>query len=296
MTPLITTIDTLFDTIINFATRLCLYVVASQPDEELPKETVVTVELPIHTTKVEDTETEPEKQTFKAIADILKVDTYAVPSAVHNTIMYAGTLSVPLYKNPTVEFDTQIATIPYGEMVMMLEPRGRFFRVIWGTIEGWVVREDLADRAVRVYPEFIVGHENVIDHPNTAHIRAILNDPFGLNHSEYPLQAGEYVLYKLWRKGVHINWPQVRPRTPGLWHKILKGVQGVHIGVTPKVGSIMEYLFENEVGHLVYVEAVFPDNTVTISEVNYPDSGLYNERELTRDEWKELKPVFMSVA
>ena len=58
----------------------------------------------------------------------------------------------------------------------------------------------------------------------------------------------------------------------------------------------MEYLFENEVGHLTYVEAVFPDTTIAISEVNFPDSGMYNERQLTKEEWKEFKPVFISVA
>jgi surface antigen len=57
----------------------------------------------------------------------------------------------------------------------------------------------------------------------------------------------------------------------------------------------MEYVDENEIGHLAYIEAVFPDDTVALSEVNYPDSGTYNERELSKLEWKELRPVFIVV-
>ena len=147
---------------------------------------------------------------------------------------------------------------------------------------------------MRVYPEFRIGQENSVDHPNTAHVRAILGDTFSIGRSEFPLQAGEYALYRLWKKGIRIEWPTIRPRVPGLWHKILKGTPKIHVGVTPKAGSIMEYMLNNDVGHLAYVEAVFPDNTIAISEVNFPDSGIYNERELTKEEWKELRPVFIS--
>jgi hypothetical protein len=177
---------------------------------------------------------------------------------------------------------------------MMFEARGRFYRVTWGEYEGWVLREDVVDRAIRVYPDFIIGQENSVDHPNTAHVRTILQDIFGLGRSEFALQSGEYVLYRLWKRGIRLEWPDVRPRVPGLWHKILKGRPGIHIGMTPRVGSIMECMIDNDMGHLAYVEAVFPDMTITISEVNYPDSGIYNERELQKDAWKEMKPVFIT--
>jgi hypothetical protein len=210
--------------------------------------------------------------------------------------MYADNVRVPVYKNPTIEFDAQIGEIPYGEMVIVLEPKGRFYRIVWNTIEGWVFRDDIADRAIRIFPEFTIGEENLVDHPNTVHVRAIINDVFGLGRSEFALQAGEYVLYRLWKKGIHIVWPEIRPRVPGLWHKILKGSPQVHIGVIPKIGSIMEYMITPEIGHLALVEALFPDDTITISEANFPDMGIYNERVLTKEEWKELHPVFMTVS
>ncbi len=213
-----------------------------------------------------------------------------------NTVMYADNVRVPVFRNPTIEFDGQIGEVPFGDMIIVLEPRGRFYRIMWNTIEGWVLKEDIADRAMRVYPVFIIGEENGVDSPNTAHVRTILGDIFGLGRSEFALQAGEYVLYRLWRKGMRIVWPDIRPRVPGMWHSILRGSRQIHIGVMPKVGAVMEYMLSPEVGHVAYVEAVFPDHTITISETNFPDSGIYNERVLTKEEWKELHPVFMTVS
>ena len=234
--------------------------------------------------------------TFKTIHEILKTPIQnSVVGYVKNTPMYVGNTAVPMYRNPTIAFDTCIRTIPYGEMVMMLEPRGRFYKIIWNEIEGWVLRDDLVENSVQVYPEFVIGEEQSVDHPNTARVRTVLGDVFGLQRSNFPLQAGEYILYKLWEKGIHITWNEVRPRVPGLWHKILKGSHGIHVGVVPKVGSIMEYMLHDDMGHLAYVEVVFPDDTIIISESNFPDSGIYNERELLKEEWKAVKPVFITV-
>lgn len=234
--------------------------------------------------------------TFKTIHEILKPPIQnSVVGYVKNTRMYVGNTAVPMYRNPTIAFDTCIRTIPYGEMVMMLEPRGRFYKIIWNEIEGWVLRDDLVENSVQVYPEFVIGEEQSVDHPNTARVRTVLGDIFGLQRSNFPLQAGEYILYQLWKKDIYITWNEVRPRVPGLWHKILKGTRGVHVGVVPKVGSIMEYMLHDDMGHLAYVEAVFPDDTITISECNFPDSGIYNERELLKEEWKAVKPVFITV-
>jgi hypothetical protein len=213
-----------------------------------------------------------------------------------NTVMYADNVRVPVFKNPTIEFDGQIGEVPFGDMVIVLEPRGRFYRIMWNTVEGWVLKEDIADRAMRVYPVFTIGEENGVDSPNTAHVRTILGDMFGLGRSEFALTAGEYVLYRFWRKGIRIVWPDIRPRVPGMWHSILRGSRQVHIGVMPKVGAVMEYMITEEMGHVAYVEAVFPDHTLTISEANFPDSGIYNERVLTKEEWKELHPVFITAS
>lgn len=212
-----------------------------------------------------------------------------------NTVMYIGTSEAALYAHPTLEFDTIVAELSYGTMAMVLEQRGRWAKVVAGEHSGWVLREDLVDRAIYVYPQFVIGEKNAEDDPNTHRVRAILSDMFGGAAAGLPLQAGEYVTYRLLRKGLSIDWPEVRPRTPGLWHTVLKGVPGIHIGITPKPGSVMEYMMTEEIGHLAYTEAVFPDETINVSEVNYPEDGIYNERVLTQEEWKELKPVFIEV-
>jgi hypothetical protein len=283
-------IDRVYEIVIQFSMRF-VNVYYKEQDAEvftLPLETLRETE--------EDVLEDEAPYTFKTIEDILRAEPIVKSDAVKNTLMYARNIDVPVYRNPTIEFDSQVGTIPYGEMVMMLEPKGRFYNVVWNSLQGWVLKEDLADRAAYVYPEFLIGEENGIDHPNTAHVRALLRDTFNTRHTDFPLQAGEYVLYKLWKKGKYVNWPRSQePRVPGLWHKILRGVPQVHIGVVPKIDAVMEYMMTNEIGHVAYVEAVFPDDTITISEANYPDSGIYNERVLMKEEWKELRPTFISV-
>jgi len=233
--------------------------------------------------------------TFKSIRDVLHVERSSDAVLLHEMTYYASAIPVSIYENPTIEFDTQIGRIPYGESLHVYEARGRFFRIMWNGITGWVLRDDCVDRASLVYPEFKSDEAYGVDHPHTAHVRAIIKDEFGVGRSEFPLQAGEYVLYKLWRKGIKIVWPTTGHRVPGVWHTILKGSTGVHMGVMPKTGAIMEYMINTDVGHVAYVEAVFPDGTMSISEVNFPDSGIYSERTLTKDEWKILRPVFIQI-
>jgi surface antigen len=65
--------------------------------------------------------------------------------------------------------------------------------------------------------------------------------------------------------------------------------------VRPKTGSILEYVLPDGRGHVAFVEAVFPDETINISETDYPEGGGYNERVMTQEEWRELKPVFIQI-
>lgn len=240
---------------------------------------------------VKEEETSPLPSTFKSIAEVLET----VGRPEKNTIMYTGGQSIPLYKQPTVEFDGILARIPYGAMVMVLEGRGRWSRVLYGKEEGFVLRDELVDRASGVYPDFTIGERNESDDPNTLKVRACIEDEFGGGAADVPLQASEYVLYKLYRKGKKIDWPDVRPRTSGRWHEILKGSQHVHMGIAPKEGFIMEYTQSDGEGHVAYIETVLLDETISISEANYPEDGIYNERILTKEEWRELHPVFIEV-
>jgi len=229
---------------------------------------------------------------FRSIGDIVSSNENELRGE-KNTVMYIGGEETPIYINPTREFDSVIEKLSYGAMVMVLEQSGRWAKVVHNGVTGWTLREDLIDRAAYVYPQFHIDGDNTSEGLNTIRVRAILDDIFAGAAADLPPQAPEYGAYRLMRKGIDIKWSDVRPRTPGVWHKLLKGVQGVHVGVVPKTGSVMEYMMTSDTGHLAYVEAVFPEETINISEVNYPDSGIYNERVLTHEEWRELRPLFI---
>lgn len=217
---------------------------------------------------------------------------------LRNTVMYTASIATPMKSAPHASGDATVAVLPYGSMVMVLKTDDVWAYVASGSHEGWVYAEDLEDRAAHVYPAFHIGEENRDDDPATVRLRAIIEDAFGAGELGLPLQAEEYVLYRLYKRGAKIAWPPVRPRSPGMWASILKDVPSVRISESPTPGSIMEFRLLSDdardpLGHLAYVEAVFPDASLQISEVNWPDQGVYNERVLVESEWRELRPVFL---
>lgn len=213
-----------------------------------------------------------------------------------NTIMYTGGSDIPLHREPTQTFDGIIRRLPFGAMLMLLENKGRWSRVVHTDLEGWILREDLVDRAAHIYPHLVIGERNDVDDLNTIRIRSLIADEYGAGAAELPLQAEEYVHYRLFRKGIKLPWSVARPRQAGVWHKLLKGQPGVYMGVRPKTGDVLEYELADGTGHVAYIEAVFPDHTINISETNYPEGGMYSERVMTHEEWRELRPVFISFA
>ena len=213
-----------------------------------------------------------------------------------NTVMYVASTETPLRSEPTILRDTVIGSVPYGSMVMVLEVKNGWSRVLKGRYEGWVETRDLADKAAHILPQFVIGERNEAEDPNTVRLRAIIHDEFSGGGAGLPLQSHEYVLYKLTRKDLSISWPLIRPRKPGTWCDILKDTEGVTISAAPDSGSIIEFLTKENIGHLAYVEAVFPDGSIQISEANWPDDGIYNERVLVKNEWQELLPQFIKVS
>ena len=292
---IVTTIDTLYGHIVSKSVKFLTHAHRTFSVREKPN---IHYSIPIETSEVPAPSINVEKPTsFKTVNEVLSTKSVIENFTTHpkNMVMYAVNTDVSIYKNPTAEFDSRIGSVPHGEMVMMLDIRRRFYQILWNELTGWVLKDDLVDRVAHIYPKFIIGEENLYDNPNTKHIRILLEDVFGVEQLDFPLQSGEYVLYRLLNNNLQISWPETRPRTPGLWHKILKGVPKIHIGVVPVNGSIMEYIFDDDFGHVVYVDKVLEDDTISISEVNYSDSGKYNERILTREEWIELRPVFIQV-
>ncbi len=210
-----------------------------------------------------------------------------------NTIAYVATSGAPLRSAPQKGSDTIISRMPFGSMLVAVEQVGVWVRVFHAGNEGFVELVDLADRAAFVHPKFVIGVQNDANDPVTERVRAMIEDEFSYGEGDMPLQAEEYVLYKLVRNGIRPLWPATRPRTPGTWARILGGTTGVTISVEPSPRSVIEW-DHGESRHIAFVEAVYPDGTIQISEANWPDRGIYNERVLTRDEWIALAPSFIS--
>ncbi len=214
-----------------------------------------------------------------------------------NTVMYTSSIATPLRSAAGAYGDTVYTVLPYGSMVMVLQDQDLWAEVASGSYRGWVYVDDLEDRAAHVYPSFVIGAPNDADDPTTIRVRAIINDEFGAGEAGMPLQSEEYVLYRLIRRGVTVKWPPVRPRKPGMWSDILATVPTVRKIATPAVGTVIEFTdrvdVPEEMGHLGYVEAVFPDGTLSISEANWPEAGMYNERILTKAEWDLEHVIFL---
>lgn len=211
-----------------------------------------------------------------------------------HTVVYCAQAQTPLRTTPEEASDTTIAVLAYGDMVMMLEAGEAWSYIAAGEKKGYVPTTALAHKAANVYPDFTIGEENGPRADNTMRLRSVIRDEFSASLSQLCLQAHEYVYYKLVRRGVAVNWPDVRPRTPGSWARILGMLEEVSLESTPHVGSVMEYVHTDTSAHLAYVEQVFGDSSIRLSEANWPDRGIYNERVLTKDEWQSLSPTFIT--
>jgi len=201
--------------------------------------------------------------------------------------------NTPLYKRSTKEFDSVIKVLPYGALVSIVTEEGLWTQITYQNHTGWVKRDDITTRVAQTKPYFVIKEYCGPDAENTKRLRLVINDVFFGGEAGLALHPEEYIYYKLFTRGVILPPIDIRPRAAGLWQVIFKGVKGVHISVRPKTGSILEYTTPEEEGRLAYVEAVFPDESISLSEIGVPDLGYYNERMLSKEVWQELKPVFI---
>jgi hypothetical protein len=213
-----------------------------------------------------------------------------------NTIVYCAHERVPVRTTPDAAHDTEITTLSYGDMLMVLDAGEEWSYVAFKNKQGYVPTSALAHTAAEVYPDFEIDAENGPRSTNTVRLRYVIRDEFSASLNQLPLQAHEYVYYKLLRRGVEISWPDIRPRTPGSWTRILSLLDGITVGHMPTVGAIMEYTLPSGKAHLAYVEKVFPDLSIQISEADWPDRGIYNERVLVEEEWRALGATFIECA
>ncbi len=208
---------------------------------------------------------------------------------------YVGEQNSFVFTDPVISFDTAYKKLQYGSTVELVKFGGRWAQVRMGVVHGWILKDVLQDRISDIQPNLVSGNVYTAENLETEKLRAVIDDMFFCGHAELPLTSAEYVSFMLHQHRRSIPWPETRPRTMGTWQNILRGRSGVHMGITPKTQSVMEYVID-DLGYVVFVEAVFPDESIKISGVGLMQEGQYTESVISKEEWRELRPVFIEVA
>lgn len=209
-------------------------------------------------------------------------------------VHYIGAPHVDVYLHPAIEFDAVCGTLLYGEAVRLVGYEGRWAHVRYRGHEGWIFKDALRAEAKDVFPSFQIGTYYPADDAETKKLRSCIKDEFHAAEAGLPLSDAEFAMYQLWRKGKRIAWGTMRPRFSGSWQRLLKGVRGIHMSVHPHAESVMEYIAD-DIGHLAYVDAVFPDQGISLKAFSTRSLGMYEELSMSKDEWRELRPVFIEV-
>jgi len=200
-----------------------------------------------------------------------------------------------LLLSPHLNYDNAVTRLTYGERILVQGFSGAYAQVTTKHGDGYVHKDALTPNYYEVWPNYSSGSVYEATSPATLATRRLLGDEFLAGQLAWPLQGGEYILVRLRRDHHTIVWPNIRPRTAGLWHQILRGVAGCKSGVLPLTDTIMEWYGDDGEGHLAYVEAVLPDHTLRVSGVGLAVAGEYSELTFSPTTWREWRPVFISV-
>ncbi|MEM9336508.1 MAG: SH3 domain-containing protein [Patescibacteria group bacterium] len=199
------------------------------------------------------------------------------------------------YQRPVRALDTIIGTLRYGMIVEVIGYQGRWAHVERAGEKAWVEKDGLVSEKTDVLPDLEVGSIYDVYHPDTTKIRAILNDEFAAAELALPLQDIEYVTYRLHVKQRMIPWPTVRPRVSGRWHQLLRGQKGIHMSVRPTTGSLMEYSRADGSGQLLYVDAVYPDESIEVEAVGEQIEGRFDKKKVSPEVWRSFGPTFIEI-
>ena len=210
---------------------------------------------------------------------------------------YYITASVGLvFNRPVLSYDGVLEKLPYAAVVRVVAYEGRFARIVLGDSTGWVLKDVLTSQAGDVVPELVSGKVYTEDSLEIQKLRKYIEDEFFTTELFLPLQSTEFVTYQLKKHGLKIEWPAVRPRTAGSWQNILKGKNGIRIGLVPKTGAIIEYSNDDGTGFVGYTKAVKVDESIVIEGVGRQVVGEYREELIEKSEWQNWRPVWISVS
>ena len=224
---------------------------------------------------------------------------FFVPSnKIHHSLgqdAYVQFDDVTCFSEPMVAFDTKVKSLSYGDKVSVLRVEDSFAQIQLDDLNCWVSKYAITEDLKIVLPELRHGYVYDAQNDQTIKLRQLLKDETLGNFLELPLQSMEYILYLLNRSGYNIVWPNLRPRNPGQWKNILRGVTGVKMSIEPKTNSVMEYSGDDGKREFFgFVESVHPDLSFTLQSVGRVKEGEYRVEEFTKEQWKEWRPVFIS--
>lgn len=229
-----------------------------------------------------------------------------IPELTAKTLYVISEIGLRLRSAPEIT-DNKIGLLEYGKAVEKIDEQDKWFKVAAGDLIGWVsayylsetnptqshkpaVKENIQD----ALPVFKIGVANNADDSNTKKVRSFIQDALTGGQNGWPLQCTEFAQYKVLQQvGVVIQWPNDRPRHGGKWADIFARNGIYKVLDCPKAGCTMSFTkgFKNleakETGHVAFVEQVFDDGSIKISEANWPPPGKYFERTLTVAEWRD---------
>lgn len=210
--------------------------------------------------------------------------------------VYVAAAEAAVFCRPVLTYDGVLTRLPYATPLTVLGYEGRFARVVVLDTTGFILKDDLTEDKKDIFPEFLSEEIYSNNHPDTKKVRTLLKDEFFTTAMYLPLQAVEFVVYRLQIDGREINWSHERPRLAGRWQNILKGRAGIQIGVMPKTGAIIEFLKPDGSGFVGYTKAVHVDDTIVMQGVGRLIEGEYREEIVTKEVWHEWRPVWISVS
>lgn len=177
---------------------------------------------------------------------------------------------------------------------------GPWLKVKLGNEVGWVHGDYITEinpnpvQVIQQMIQFIKGQVNLAADVITKSVREIIGDEYGGGKNGWELQCTEYATYRIKIKlGIDIKWPVKSGRDGGKWWKIFQDAGLYKIFSEPQANCVMCFTAGistdpkiNEIGHVAFVEAVLADDSVNVSEANWPRDGIYNERQISKNDWQ----------
>lgn len=207
-----------------------------------------------------------------------------------NQKIYTKAKNLRFRSEPSTETGKIIRELGEGQELSFVD--GPWLKVRLGDEEGWVHGDYVQENSQDIASVFKKDIPNLAGDATTALVRRDIGDEYGCGKEGAALQCTEYVTYRILTKlGIKIKWPVKSGRNGGKWAEILKGKYNVL--QEPKINCAMSFTTGispdskiNEIGHVAFVEDVYPDGSIKISEANWPRNGIYNERVLSKEKWQ----------